>query len=113
MWQIVSSKDKKLNELKPKRISYTYLHGKLEEDCEHDVYGFINCDLPLEKEGYSYVDDTKIEDGKYPCEYENKLCTLYFWHCLMKKPHGLVVYNDDYESIQYAKKCLNEKVGTI
>ncbi len=112
MWEIIPSTSK-FEHIKGKRISFTYLNGKLHEDCGYDIYSLINCDLPLDSESSIYIEDKSIEDGKYPCHYQGKPCTLYFWHCSMNRPHGLVVYDDDKESCEYAQQNLDEKSFTI
>jgi hypothetical protein len=113
MWTIVPDTQENYDELKPKRLSYTYLHGQLESDCGYDCYGISNCDLPLKKDSDTMIDHTLLKDGEYPCVYNNKPCTLYFWHCSINHPHGLVVYNDDLDSVEYAKSKLLEKPVSI
>jgi hypothetical protein len=112
MWEIISTNQDNYNELKPKRISYTYLHGKLEKDAGFDCYGIINSDLEVEEDGDDYVNTNKLEAGKYPCLYKGKQCTLYFWKNNMNN-RGLVVYNDDLASVKYAKECFEKKVSSL
>ena len=108
MWTILPEIEENQG-IKSKRLGYTYLHGELEKECGYDIYGFINCELPLVKEDCSYIDDSALKNGDYPCVYKNKKCTLYFWHDNINRPHGLVVYNDDKESVRYAKEMLKLK----
>lgn len=110
MWTIIP--DTQETDLKTKRLSYTYLHGQLETDCGYDCYAFANCDLPVH-DNSNYIDHNQLKDGEYPCIYQNKSCTLYFWHCNRNSPHGLIVYNNDLESVEYAKNKLKEKSNFI
>lgn len=107
MWEIIAYHDKdKHNDLV--RLGYTYLHGKLEDDAGYDVYLIKNSDLNnLTKR----VEDLKT--GKYPCYFNNKPCTIYYWESGSNHPHGLVVYDDDTESVSYTEKCFNEKESVI
>ena len=91
------------------RISWTYLHGKLESDAGYDCYGVLNCVFPVREDIPQLVDRTKMETGIYPCQYQDKPCTLYFWKCTYLDPHGLVVYDDDVDAVAYAKKKYDEK----
>lgn len=115
MWQIIPVTHENYDALNPRRISDTYLHGKLQDDAFHDLFGFINCEIPCNESNY-YVEESYLTEGKYPCFYRNreciypdKECILYLWRCNSKHMHGLVVYIDDLESIEYAEKCFNKK----
>ena len=112
MWEIIPSIEK-FEGVKGKRLGYTYLHGKLEEECGYDIYRIKNCDLPLHYPSSTYINDTEMKDGKYPCHYQGKDCTLYFWHSSDQRPHGLVVYNDDKESCKYAQENMDKKSFSI
>lgn len=115
MWQIISDLNPLYDELKPKRISYTYLHGKLEKDCGYDCFGFVDCELPLQYNCDTYIDTAEMVGGIYPCEYNGKGCLLYLWFTPNKnrysgsESHGLAVYDDDIEAIQWAEKCFVDK----
>jgi len=92
-----------------KRLSWTYLHGNLEEKaCEHDgydIYG-IKGDMPNSEgihKGYVEYPDGKID------------CTIFLWEdpCLKEKLMGLVVANDDKKSFNDAKSKYEKKVSNI
>lgn len=111
MWEIITNSeisDKSII----KRLGYTYLHGKLEEDAGHDVYCLKNCDLPADILTRR-IEQSSLKDGMYPCIFNNKPCTLYYWKCNFNDYHGLVVYDDDSESVKYANDCLNNKETVI
>ncbi len=101
-WVIVPSNTEEFDELSLKRKlyrpSWSYLHGKLEGDAGHDLYGFKHCDNPI------------IEKGIYPCEYNGKACSLYIWLCKEGTTHGLIIYDDDKDHIDYVKKCYDDEV---
>ncbi len=88
------------------RFSYTYLHGKLQDDCDYDCYNVIGFEEHgfIKKDDYSSIVVDESKYGIYNCVYNNKECTLYLWtrkegitsYC------GIVVYNDDVESVEYA-----------
>jgi hypothetical protein len=116
MWTIIPDHQRNYDKLNPKRLSHTYLHGKLEDDCGYDCYGLTNCELKTKENHPSSIDHTKLNDGEYPCIYKKKKCTLFYWTGTFHQEyhgHGLVCYNDDLESIEYAKKCMNDKVNHI
>jgi hypothetical protein len=108
---IIPDPDPRYDELKPSRLTWTYLHGQLETDCGYDCYGMINHNFPTHNDEPRRIDHSRIEDGKYAMEYKGKKCTLYFWHDDFERPqpHGLVVYDDDAESVAYAEECLIKK----
>jgi len=110
---IVSDLDPNYDALNPSRLTWTYLHGKLESDCGYDCYGMIDHSFPTDPNEPRRIDHSKIEDGKYAMEFDNKKCTLYFWHSHDGRPHGLVVYDDDVESVEYAEKSLIKKPYSI
>lgn len=110
---IIPDTDTNYDVLKPARLTWTYLHGELESDCGYDGYGMINHSFPTDPNEPRRIDHSRIEDGKYAMEYEGKKCTLYFWHSNDGRPHGLVVYDDDTESVEYAEKSLIKKTNTI
>ncbi len=107
MWQIIPENKPGLDFPTFKKLSFTYLHGKLQDDAGYDIYLFDNCEL--ETDGVFFIDHKKMEDGKYPCQYNDKPCTLYFWHDKSERPHGLVVYDDDLEFVEEAESKLTEK----
>lgn len=104
IWRIVPDTDPQ--EENTVRLSFTYLHGKLEEDCKYDCYDLADCPS-LNKE--------TLVKGMYPCHYKGNPCTLFYW----KRRHndaingGLVVYNDDTEAFEYAKKCYDNNETAI
>lgn len=111
MWEIIANSDRD-NHKNLVRLGYTYLHGKLEDDAVHDVYSLKNCDLPIQKLT-TRIQQNSLKDGIYPCHFNNKPCTLYYWKCNFNLYHGLVVYDDDIESVSYAEKCFNENESVI
>ena len=84
-----------------RRISGTYLHGKLQSDNEFDIFGIVG-------EAPKYA-------GIYPCDVlgidEN--CTFYFWIGVDNRPHGLVVANSDIDAVMYAEKEFNKKSSIL
>jgi hypothetical protein len=109
MWEIIAYHDKN-NHNDLVRLGWTYLHGKLEEDAEYDVYLIKNSDL---KADTLTKRTEKLKTGKYPCHYKNKPCTIYYWVNEYNDAHGLVVYDDDEKSVLYAEKCVNENESVI
>lgn len=86
------------------RFSFTYLHGKLETDCEYDCYsviGFEQYGFELRNEGHLIKEDN-TKTGIYPCTYNDKDCTLFLWFN-DNHYHGLVTYNDDTKYYDDAK----------
>jgi len=111
---IISSVDEKVKTLATYyRLSFTYLHHKLEDDAGHDVYYFYECSLPKRYPDSQVIDDSLVEDGLYQCGYNGKKCTLFFWHDIRKSPHGLVVYDDDQIAVKDAWKKYEEKTGVL
>jgi hypothetical protein len=111
---IIIPQTKKYEDVKGvKRISYCYLHGQLEADAEYDVFGFLDfiADVPQDDDGEYYINHEIIKDGVYPCQFEGKPCTFFYWHNEYRVAGhaGLVVYNDDIKSYEYAKKCYENK----
>ena len=94
------------------RINWVYSHGKLENDCKYDIF-YIKSPIDY---GFSLINDSKIiklnesNIGITPCYYNNKKCSMFIW-CVdgYKEYTGLVVYNDDKKSYEYALKCYNNK----
>ena len=82
------------------RIAYCYLHGKLQDVVGYDCFGFQNSGL--EKSEAGYIKSSSLEDGVYECEFENKLCTFFYW-----KNHN------DTEAYNYAKDCYEKKVSSL
>ncbi len=102
-WEIIPRDEMNENSI---RIPWCFLHGDLETDCKHDVFGFSN----------KIENFKKLKEGIYNCHYKNKLCTFFYWDSkygqgVLKK--GLVVYNDDIKSLKYAKKCYKLKEESI
>src|ERR1035437_1459991 len=77
-----------------KRISYSYLHGDLEDKAHYDIYSFYG-DVPEGAgiyKGFVEFPDMKID------------CTIFLWKCNEGKGlQGLVVANDDKEHFEDAK----------
>ncbi len=97
-----------------RRISYCYLHGNLQNDAGYDIFGFLDfiADVPVDKiDGEYYIEPGIIEDGIYPCEFEGKACTFFYWNNKQRPGGhgGLVVYNDDKDAYEEAKECYNNK----
>jgi hypothetical protein len=110
--KIIPETEKYKNIKNVKRISYCYLHGNLCIDAEFDIFGFIDFIVDIPKNGTSYIAPDIIDDGIYSCEFEGVPCTFFYWnskggaHGINR---GLVVYNNDKISYEYAKKCYDNK----
>ena len=113
---VPSTQNKNVPEGIQGRLPYTYLHGKLQDDCDYDCYNVIGFeDYGFKREDYMSIIVDETKSGIYECVYNNKECTLYLWthkegitsYC------GLVVYNDDIESVEYALGKYRNKVGNI
>jgi len=110
---IVPETTKYENVRNSKRFSFCYLHGKLEEDAGYDIFGVINPLLKTEKHTNYVI--SEMEDGAYPCTFEGKDCTFFFWNDKNnpERHRGLVVYNDDEEGFNYALKSFNERAKCL
>jgi len=101
-----------------RRISYCYLHGQLQDDAGYDIFGFLDFPAEIKKDelnGERYIDAEMIKEGIYPCEFERKPCTFFYW-LEPSRPGGhggLVVYDDDIESYEYAKECYESKEACL
>ena len=79
------------------RASWAYLHGKLEEDAQYDIF-------------YIKGENIKLTEGIHEAMYAGQKCTIYMWkHSYLNVIHGLAVYNNDIEAYEYAKECYNTK----
>lgn len=93
-----------------------YFHGKLQDDCGHDMFVILNVnELPVmssENEGEKDVRFIDYE-GKLDVEvYGNpKPCSGYIWKPLAKSNirKALIFYADDKESDEYAYKNYEKK----
>ncbi len=96
----------KFENIESARVSWSYLHGQLEDDAGYDCFGV---------QGVDEVDGKAIlKEGIYSCSFNDKECTLYYWCCSGIEGHkGLAVYNDDEKSVKYAKKCFDNKESFI
>ena len=92
-----------------KRMSWTYLHGKLEKKaCEHDgydIFGFKG-DMP---------DVEGIYKGFVEYPDEKIACTIFAWpdSSFKEKLQGLVVADDDEKSFADAENKYNLKESHI
>ena len=102
------------------RISYTYLHGKIESDAGYDIFGIkgwglldgLNLENNYLGSEYNRKRGTKVDvnlTGVHNCTFNNKPCTFFLWtanhwdsHSGIVRYHGLVVYDDDKEAYEYA-----------
>jgi len=106
------------------RISYCYLHGKLENDARYDCFGFggtfsgriledtFSGRILEDDSRDSYIRPEVLSDGIYPAVFNNKPCTFYYWNSqdTYGRHRGLVVYNDDTEAVEYARdKFINKE----
>ena len=95
------------------RISYCYLHGKLEEDARYDCFGFGGTfsNRIFEDSRSSYIQPGVLSDGIYPATFKDKPCTFYYWNSqdTHGRHRGLVVYNDDTDAIEYARRCFLDR----
>ena len=97
------------------RISYCYLHGKLENDARYDCFGFggtFSGRILEDDSRESYIRPGVLSDGIYPAVFNNKPCTFYYWNSqdTYGRHRGLVVYNDDTEAVEYARdKFINRE----
>lgn len=100
-----------------RRISYCYLHGKLESDIGYDLFGFQVEQSKLTEDNH-YIKPDELEDGIYPCVLDNishlRDCLFYYWKRARIGEHGgLVVYADDVEANSYARRMYDEKSMTL
>ena len=96
------------------RISFCYLHGQLQDDVGYDIFGFLDFirEFEKDKDGSHYIEPGVLEDGMYPCEFEGKPCTFFYWNSdggRYGRHRGLVVYDDDEGASNYAKECFTNK----
>ena len=126
--KIASYNTKKYNELArndaPKfSFSGVYLHGEIEDLCDHDLCRPINSeDFPdgiiTISEPWGLVPYLFLE-GVFPCIVDGKYeCTAFLWydHYMIKQHrvdfrtmHGLIVLNTDKSNLEYAFEKYNEK----
>lgn len=88
---IISSIESSNSNKELTRITWTYLHGKLETEIGYDVYYIENCTLTL-----------PLSKGVYELSHNGIKCLLYFWKTSLTDC-GLVVYENDIKSNTYAK----------
>ena len=97
------------------RLSYTYLHGRLEDDCGYDCYNLVG----FEKFGFEQKDEYSSiivdvdKTGLYPCTYQETACTLFLWVGNDNTYRGLIVYNDDEIGYRHAKYVYELKKDLI
>jgi hypothetical protein len=119
MWTIIPDYYNTNIELESKlqlcRINGCYLHGELQSDANTDLFNLIKDEIDIDfidNDKY-YLDSKKLEDGIYPCKYNNKECSFYYWKHKDKYSRGLVIYNEDINELQYVKNCYENKVHAI
>jgi len=87
-------------------LMYCYLHGDLQTQAGFDIFsllkGSVSQDLIVN-------DHIILKDGIYPCVYEGRPCTLFYWLDERSKNRGLVVYNDDKLYMRDALECYLSK----
>lgn len=82
---------------------WCYMHGQLEEDNHYDCF-YINKRVELAEDWV----------GMFPLKFNGKDCTFFRWiNPIFKHGMGLVVYNDDTEAYEYAKKAFLEKQDNL
>lgn len=82
-------------------MSNRFLHGKLQYDMGDGIGNDIFA-LPV----------AINTEGKHILFHGNKKCTLYQWN-RFNRLIGLVVYNDDVESVKYAELCYKHKLEMV
>ena len=95
-----------------KRLAWTYLHGKLQDEVGYDIYQIDNTNWDFSRNEEGGYFEENIPTGIYECEYNGKKCLLYYWMC-SRRQHGLVVYKDDLAANEYALRKYNEKSSFI
>lgn len=85
---------------KIQRLNWTYAHGRLEDDMQHDFFYLYNPNLPAESE----------ESTSFFAYYKGKKCIIGQWfEPNFKHPTGLAVYADDQEAIDYMVDVMKNK----
>jgi len=84
------------------RIKGTYLHGKMQDDYQHDIFSFAE-------------DMSDLEPGEYTIYINGKLCVFFFWNPEDWKGQtvGLIVYGRDYEYHNHAKNLYEIKSVSV
>lgn len=81
--------------------SWCYMHGQLEEDNHWDCF-LLNKKVGIKNDWV----------GMFPLKFNGKECTFFKWVVKMSSTitqnRGLIVYNDDKEAFEYAKKAFLE-----
>ena len=105
------------------RISYTYLHGDLQNDAGYDIFGIkgwaLLDSLNLENNYLTRVREDVDLTGEHACEFNGKPCTFFLWTDTSRrdidahKYRGLVVYNDDKEYYDHAKENYIKKARNL
>lgn len=94
-------------------ITFKFLHGKIMELNGFDLVYSDNEEESIylnQKEGIETVDIT-LEGSKG--EVVQARVYRWFWHKDIPYTKGLIVLEDDIESVKYAEKCFNEKVAIL
>lgn len=99
-------------DIKKVKISWTYLHGKLEEDATYDIFGFKD-EFMGHKTSIDSKTDLGFQQAVIECEYKGKECLLYLWRNNTSLQTGYAVYRDDEEANKQALKKMMEKSDFI
>jgi hypothetical protein len=88
-------------------ISYCYLHGELQSIVEFDIFSILIDSLPDNTVWNGRV--VGLEEGIYPCTWEDKPCTFYYWKDRHEDNRGLVVLDNDVEGNAFAMQMYEFK----
>ena len=80
-------------------FSFAYLHGKLQDLVEFDLFSTLE---PNES----------LEGGIYDADFDGMPCKLFLWTSFERRK-GLVVLCDDTKSMEYAQECYDRKASTL
>lgn len=94
-------------------VSISYLHGKLESKVGYDIGVCLNGEnIVIHNQDNNR---NKVIEGVYSVkivDYDNP-CTAYLWNDKYDRPRGLIVDDEDAESIKYAIQKYNEKTSWL
>lgn len=111
-WEIIPDTDENEDDSNLVRLSFTYLHGKLQRDAETDLYSIKNFNLKT-RHYNKFVDSDNLQEGLYPCIYKGNPCTLFFWKYKLEVARGLIVYDSDEKGLLHAELCYKTKTGFL
>ena len=84
------------------RISFIYLHGKLQDMNGYDIFSYVIGHEPQCESNGALV---KVHLDKCTIVYAHQFA----WTCEYNRWHGLIVMMGDTEALKYARKKFHEK----